>query len=98
MRSLSTVDVRMLLLKNTETVAMEVQQGVFFLVVSPLSLPTCERHAGLLCCSQILIFLTGLHNVPNINLKAYRIRADTCGQKDVHDEANVLFSIICERA
>lgn len=42
MRSLCTaMYVRMYVaVKNTETVATEAQQGVFFLVVSPLSLST----------------------------------------------------------
>jgi hypothetical protein len=55
--------------KNTETVAMEAQQGVFFLVVPPLSLPACDRHGGLLCCNQILIFSTHFHKRAQYQIK-----------------------------
>ena len=63
-----------------------------FLVVSPLSLPTCDMQAFYI----VTKFLYSQHifmNLTNIKLKANPktgIRADTCGQTDVHDEANGL--------
>jgi hypothetical protein len=55
--------------KNSENVAMEAQQGVCFLVASLLTLPTYERHAGLLCSNQILIFSTDFHERAQYQIK-----------------------------
>jgi hypothetical protein len=57
---------------------MEAQQGVFFLVVSPKSLPTCERHSGVHVLTKFLYSRQIFIIVPNIKFHT-NPKTGTCG-------------------